>query len=202
MSNTLYLGNQVQIKSDNNVLFGSSAVDMTAATLSVATPVAPSNAVTKAYVDSQVSNLLSNVSPSALDSFTEVVSAFQTADSNLNGAITALAASASSNLATESARAGAAELVLTNDLSAEVSRAGAAELVLTNDLSAEVSRAGAAELVLTNDLSAEVSRAGAAELVLTNDLSAEVSRAGAAEDALTARINAMCVYFFKNAAQF
>jgi hypothetical protein len=29
-----------------------------------------------------------------------------------------------------------------------------------------------------------------------------VSRATLAEDALTARINAICVYFFKNASQF
>ena len=166
MSNTLYLGKQVQIKSDNTVLFGASTVDMTASTLSVATPVNPTHAVTKSYLDDKVASILSNVDPAALDSFTEVVTAFQTADSNLNGAITSLAASAASALASE------------------------------------VSRAEAAELVLTNDLASEASRATAAELVLTNDLSSEVSRAEAAELALTERINALCVYFFKNASQF
>lgn len=44
--------------------------------------------------------ITSNVDVAALDSLTEVVSAFQTADSSLNGAITSLAASASSATAT------------------------------------------------------------------------------------------------------
>ena len=165
MSNTLYLGRHVQIAA-NNVSMGSATVDMTSATLSVATPVNPSNAVTKAYLDEQVSNILSNISPSALDSFTEVVSAFQTADSNLNGAISALALSASTNLATE------------------------------------VSRAQSAESALGVSLSAEVSRAQSAEAALIASLSAEVSRAQSAEAAANARIDALCVYFFKNATQF
>ena len=165
MSNTLYLGKHVQIAA-NNVSMGSATVDMTSATLSVATPVNPSNAVTKAYLDEQVSNILSNISPSALDSFTEVVSAFQTADSNLNGAISALALSASTNLATE------------------------------------VSRAQSAESALGVSLSAEVSRAQSAESALIASLSAEVSRAQSAEAAANARIDALCVYFFKNATQF
>ena len=165
MSNTLYLGRHVQIAA-NNVSMGSATVDMTSATLSVATPVNPSNAVTKAYLDEQVSNILSNISPSALDSFTEVVSAFQTADSNLNGAISALALSASTNLATE------------------------------------VSRAQSAESALGVSLSAEVSRAQSAESALIASLSAEVSRAQSAEAAANARIDALCVYFFKNATQF
>ena len=165
MSNTLYLGRHIQIAA-NNVSMGSATVDMTSATLSVATPVNPSNAVTKAYLDEQVSNILSNISPSALDSFTEVVSAFQTADSNLNGAISALALSASTNLATE------------------------------------VSRAQSAESALGASLSAEVSRAQSAESALIASLSAEVSRAQSAEAAANARIDALCMYFFKNATQF
>ena len=165
MSNTLYLGRHIQIAA-NNVSMGSATVDMTSATLSVATPVNPSNAVTKAYLDEQVSNILSNISPSALDSFTEVVSAFQTADSNLNGAISALALSASTNLATE------------------------------------VSRAQSAESALGVSLSAEVSRAQSAESALIASLSAEVSRAQSAEAAANARIDALCMYFFKNATQF
>lgn len=44
--------------------------------------------------------ITSNVDVAALDSLTEVVSAFQTADSSINGAITSLAASASSATAT------------------------------------------------------------------------------------------------------
>jgi hypothetical protein len=184
MPNTLYLGSQVQIIG-SAVNMGSAVVDMTSAVVSFGAPTSAAHATTKSYVDAKISSVLSNLDPSAVDSFTEVITAFQAADSNLNGAITSLANSASSDLTSEVSRATAAELVLTNDLSAEASSARAAELVLTNDLSAEASSARAAELVLTNDLSAEASSARAAELVLTNALSAEASSARAAELVLT-----------------
>jgi predicted kinase len=176
--------------------------------------------VTKLYLDNKVSSILSNVDAASLDSFTEVVSAFQTADSNLNGAIISLGSSAGAGLATEKSRAEAAELVLTNGLASEASRAQAAELVLTNNLASEASRAQAAELVLTNGLASEASRALAAELVLTNDLASEavrakaaelvltnglageVSRAQAAEAAIQARIDQIMQYFFKSTNPF
>lgn len=184
MSNTLYLGKQIRVLGDN-VDFRTATVNLTGAVVSVGTPTSDAHAVTKLYLDNKVSSILSNVDPAALDSFTEVVSAFQTADSNLNGAITSLAESAAAGLSAETTRAEAAELVLTNDLASEASRAQAAELVLTNDLASEASRAEAAELVLTNDLASEASRAQAAELVLTNNLASEASRALAAELVLT-----------------
>jgi hypothetical protein len=53
--------------------------------------------VTQAYVDSEVSdlqgqinNVLSNVDPAAIDSLSEVVAAFEAADSSINGAISSL----------------------------------------------------------------------------------------------------------------
>ena len=128
--NTLYLGSQVQIIGAA-VNMGSATIDMTNAVVSVGSPSSPAHVTTKQYVDTQISNVLSNVDPSAIDSFTEVITAFQTADSNLNGAITSLASSASSALSSEASTARAAELALTNALSAEVARAGAAELALT-----------------------------------------------------------------------
>ena len=54
-------------------------------------------------LQSQINFISSNVDPAALDSLTEVVSAFQLADEDLNGAITALAGAATSNLAAVSA---------------------------------------------------------------------------------------------------
>jgi hypothetical protein len=51
-----------------------------------------------AALQSQINNILSNTDPAALDSLTEVVAAFQAADSSLNGAISALGASSSSAL--------------------------------------------------------------------------------------------------------
>ena len=57
----------------------------------------------KAYTDAEVSaleatvnNIISNTDGAALDSLTEIVSAFQSADSTLNGAITTLASDATS----------------------------------------------------------------------------------------------------------
>lgn len=58
--------------------------------------------------------------------------------------------SGSSNLASEIARAQAAETALATNLSNEVARATAAETTLTTNLDNEVTRAKAAELVLTN----------------------------------------------------
>ena len=165
MPNTLYLGSQVQI-TGATVNMGSASINMSNSVLSVAVPSAPSHPTTKQYVDDKVASILSNIDPVAVDSFTEVITAFQAADSNLNGAIISLSSA-------EATTARAAELVLTNALSAESVTARAAELVLTNALSAESVTARAAELVLTNALSSEASTARAAELVLTNDLSAE-----------------------------
>lgn len=95
-----------------------------------------------ASVNSRVDDVLSNVDAAALDSLTEIVTAFQAADSSLDGAITSLASSASSGLSQEILDRQAAdssiqsELDLTqSDLSSEITRAEAAEGVISSDLS-------------------------------------------------------------------
>lgn len=100
-----------------------------------------------------------------------------------------LAAANGVAIASEAARAVAAEGVLAADLAAEAVAARAAEGKLTSDLASEVSRAIAAEGVLTASVSAEVTRATAAEGVLTTELSSEVSRATSAEVALGGRVD-------------
>lgn len=56
-------------------------------------------------LQNQIDSVLSNVDPGALDSLTEIVTAFQAADSSLNGAITALSTSLAADiLAEETAR--------------------------------------------------------------------------------------------------
>jgi len=60
----------------------------------------------------RIDNVLSNVDGTALNSLSEIVTAFQAADSDLNGAITSLASSASSGLTAEVNRATAAEEAL------------------------------------------------------------------------------------------
>ena len=54
-----------------------------------------------ASLQSQIDNIISNIDPAALDSLTEIVSAFQAADNDFNSAISSLTESNNSNLAAE-----------------------------------------------------------------------------------------------------
>ena len=130
-----------------------------------------------AAVNTRVDNVLSNVDAVALNSLAEIVSAFQSADSDINGAISTLAGNASTNLQSVST-------ALAGSISGEVSRATAAEQAIAGDLSDEVTRATAAEQAIAGDLSDEVTRATAAEQAISSDLSDEVTRATAAEQAI------------------
>ena len=89
-------------------------------------------------LQSQIDFITNNTDPAAIDSLTEIVAAFQSADGDINGAITALASTATSGLSTEVARAESAELVLTNDLSSEVSTRLAADASIAAGLSSEI----------------------------------------------------------------
>ena len=97
------------------------------------------------YLQSQMDNVISNINPAALDSLTEIVAAFQTADGDINNAITVLAESASNGLNAEVDRATGAEENLVSDLSDEITRAEEAEEQLGSDLSDEITRAGESE---------------------------------------------------------
>lgn len=70
----------------------------------------------EAALGTRIDNVLSNVTPDSLDSLTEVVTAFQAADSSLNGAITSLASSASSGLAAETSARETADSALDSRL--------------------------------------------------------------------------------------
>ena len=86
-----------------------------------------------AALSARIDNVLSNIDPAALDSLTEIVAAFQAADSDLNTAISTLAANSSTAIATEKARAETAEAALqaavdslTSTVSANAASAAAA----------------------------------------------------------------------------
>jgi chromosome segregation ATPase len=92
----------------------------------------------EAALGTRIDNVLSNVDGEALDSLTEVVSAFQAADSDLNGAITSLASSASSALSSAVATLEAADSALDSrlttaegDIDALETRAGNIESAAT-----------------------------------------------------------------------
>ena len=141
-------------------------------------------------LSARVDFIASNVDPAAIDSLTEVVAAFQAADSSLNGAISALGTGSSSAIGVESSRAQAAETSLASRiaaeetaLAAEISRAQAAETSLQSALSSAASSA-------TTAISNESSRAQVAEASLSLSIAAEVSRATAAESSLATRVGA------------
>ena len=159
-------------------------------------------------LQNQIDFITENIDPSAIDSLTEIVAAFQSADGDINNAITNLADAAGANLSTEVARATSAEGVLTADLSTEVAAREAAvsmeEAARIADVDAEESRAIAAEAGLDagitgvyNDLTIQIGNvASNANIELESaisveeeariaDVDAEESRAMAAELVLT-----------------
>ena len=109
-------------------------------------PTAPEHVVVKAYVDaadanlqSQIDNVLSNVDGAALDSLTEIVSAFQAADASLNGAITALSTGLSADIDAEEAARIAADSALQGEIDAEEIARAAADTTLQNNINSEAS---------------------------------------------------------------
>ena len=132
----------------------------------------------------RIDNVLSNVTPGSLDSLSEVVSAFQAADSSLNGAITSLASSPSTGLTNEVNRATAAEAALASDISD-----------IETDASALTSRVTSAESSITANataISAESTARAAAISAETSArqsaISSEASTRLSADNALSARI--------------
>jgi hypothetical protein len=72
-------------------------------------------------LQNQINDILSNTDPAALDSLSEIVSAFQAADGNLQDAITAALGTHTSELAVEVAAREAADTVLQGNIDAEES---------------------------------------------------------------------------------
>ncbi len=153
--------------------------------------------VTKTYVDGEVSglqgqinNIVSNVDPAALDSLTEIVAAFQAADSSLNGAVSALGSASTSALGQEITRAQNAEQTLQDNIDAEESSRISGDQTLQSNINAEQSRAMAAEGVLQANIDSEETRAMGVEADLQSQITSEVSRAQGVESSLSSSISA------------
>ena len=69
-----------------------------------------------ADLQSQIDNIISNTDPAALDSLSEVVAAFQSADGDINNAISSLASSAAAGLAQEVLDRQAGDAALQSDM--------------------------------------------------------------------------------------
>jgi hypothetical protein len=150
---------------------------------------ATSNGNTLKKLEDKINYVVSNTDPAALDSLTEIVTAFQNADSNMNQAITDLAANNSTAITTERDARIAADSALANDLNNEVLRAKAAEQANADAIAAETARAAAVETSLNTAIGAETTRAEAAEGVLRTNLNNEITSRTDADIEINTRID-------------
>jgi len=145
--------------------------------------------VTKSYVDGevldlqgQIDNVLSNVDGAALDSLTEIVAAFQAADSSLNGAISSLSSELDGRIDVLEADP-TTKTYVDGQISSESSARAAA-------ISAEQSRAEGAEAALDGRLDA-LEADPVTKTYVDAHASAEESAREALESALDARLDAL-----------
>lgn len=103
-------------------------------------------------LQTQINNILSNTTPGSLDSLTEIVTAFQSADSSLNGAITALSTGLSADIAAETAARISSDSALQGEIDAEEVARAAGDVTLQNNINAESSARQAADDALDGRL--------------------------------------------------
>ena len=145
--------------------------------------------------ESSITNIISNTDAAALDSLTEIVAAFQSADSTLTGAVSANTTQVALNVAAitaETNRATAAEAANALDITANTGDiATNTSDIATNTagLASEITNRTNADTALDGKITAEATTARAAELQNANDIAAEETRALAAEAANTLAIN-------------
>ena len=107
-------------------------------------------------LDAKVDNIISNTDPAALDSLSEIVTAFQAADSTLTGTVAANATAISDE---ESARI-AADLVLQGNIDAEATTRANADTAATTDRAAIRSEFAAADATLQSNIDGKLALAG------------------------------------------
>ena len=92
----------------------------------------------EADLQSQISSIVSNTDPAALDSLTEIVAAFESADSNL----TTLVSNNQTAITTEVSDRQAADTSLQNNINAEATARAAADTTLQNNIDTTLALAG------------------------------------------------------------
>lgn len=88
-------------------------------------------------LQNQINDILANTDPAALDSLSEIVTAFQQADSDLTDAITSVLGTHTSELNAEVAAREAADATLQSNIDAEESAREAADAALQSDIDDE-----------------------------------------------------------------
>jgi len=146
-----------------------------------------------AALQTSIDNIISNTDAAALDSLSEIVTAYQDADDVFTAGIAANATS----IANETTRASTAEGVNATAITTETTRAQGVEATLTSDLATETAARIAGDnaldgrvtanegdiSTLQSGLAAEIAATGGEITVLTNNLAAEVTRATGSESA-------------------
>ena len=135
-------------------------------------------------LDTRVDNVLENLDPVKIDSFTEVLSKLTADKGELADAIVALGTSAESALGTERDARIAADNSLRSDLNSEISRATTAEAGLAADIASETS---ARQQAITTEQSARAAAITAEQNARAAAIAVETS---AREAAITAEQNA------------
>ena len=156
--------NSTTVAASSQLNLGTSSLTTSAGVLNV-----NGNAVAfNSYVDAQdnalsarIDNLASNIDPAAIDSLSEVVTAFQNADGDLTTAIGALSTSAASALSTEVARAQSAEAALTTTVNTKADEA---------DLLTEIDDRASADTALQGNIDSEASARAAADSALQTNI--------------------------------
>lgn len=137
----------------------------------------------------RIDSVLSNTTQGSLDSLTEVVSAFQSADSSLNGAITTLANSASSALSSAVATLEAVDSALDGRLDTAESDINALEsraTTIEGDASALAARVTTAE----GDINS-IESAGTALAGRVSTAEGDINSIESAATALTGRVSTL-----------
>ena len=149
-------------------------------------------------LQTQITNIISNVDPASLDSLSEIVSAFQSADTVFTAGIAANATA----ITNEVTRATAAEGVNATNIANEITRAQGVEatnaaavvteaglrVAADNALDARVTTNEGDITTLTSGLAAEISATNGDISTLTTGLAAEITRATGSEAANAADI--------------
>ncbi len=148
-----------------------------------------------AGLQAQINDILSNTDPAALDSLSEIVAAFQSADSDLNDAITAalgthtselnaFSGAVASDFAAMDAAYKAADLAIDTAYKA-------ADVVLQGNIDAEETARIAGDAALQTAVDDEEARALAAEAVLAASISTEEAARIAGDATLQGNINTL-----------
>ena len=135
-------------------------------------------------LESSVGGATGDLALLTTDVKTDLVSAINEVDANVNSEVAARIA-ADGDLATLTTTAKSSLVAAINevdaDLAAEIAARTAADATLTSDLAAEATARAAADSTLTTNLAAEVTRAQAAEATLQSNIDAEAAARAAAD---------------------